>query len=65
MSESKNNKKKIADPKKQDKEFKKWLEAQIALQTEALNSLKESEAREIKEGQIALKEQELKRKLKK
>ena len=62
-SKDKNNK----DEKKPDldKEFKKWLEAQIALQNDALDSLVEHNLREIKEGQIALKEQELKRKHKK
>jgi hypothetical protein len=53
------------DKKKVNKEFKKWLQAQIALQTDVLKEIKESEDREFKEGQIALKEQELKKKRKK
>jgi hypothetical protein len=45
-----------------DTNFKKWLEAQIALQQEVLDGLKESEERSTKEGQIALKVLELKKK---
>ena len=65
MTNEHNKKKTNKDKKNIDKDFKKWLQAQIALQTDALKDTKEREDREFKEGQIALKEQELKKKLKK
>jgi hypothetical protein len=43
-----------------DKEFAKWLQAQIALQRDAIKFLDDKEHRTTKEGQIALMEMELK-----
>jgi hypothetical protein len=44
-----------------DGEYKYWLEAQIALQREALKRLKDKDARSAKQGQIALKMLELRK----
>jgi hypothetical protein len=38
-----------------DGEYKYWLEAQIALQREALKGIKDKDTRSAKQGQIALK----------
>ncbi len=45
----------------QNRDFAKWLEAQIALQQDQLNLLTNSEARASKEGQIALLKMELRK----